>query len=92
MGGPQLGRVLPVHTQTYPSADGSHVGYRGYGIDSIRAFLEDARSLLDGERTPADLEPHRPTLRQALASTAVIEAVNHSLAAKSEWVTVQSPE
>lgn len=84
--------INPYFTQTYPGADGSRSEYRGYGIDSIRAFLEDARSLLDGERTPADLEPHRPTLRQALASTAVIEAVNHSLAAKSEWVTVQSPE
>lgn len=58
----------PYFTQSYPMADGTRQ-YRGYGIDSIRTFLEDVRSLHDGECTPSDLEPHRPTLRQALAST-----------------------
>ncbi len=80
--------INPYFTQTYPSPQGTSREYKGYGIDSIRAFLEDARSLLDGERTPADLEALRPTFRQALQSTAVIEAVNQSLRSKSEWVPV----
>ncbi len=84
--------VNPYFTQTYPSPRGPYREYKGYGIDSIRAFLDDARSLLDGERTPADLEPLRPTLRQALRSTAVVEAVNQSLRAKSDWVSVRSAE
>jgi len=84
--------INPYFTQTYPSPQGSSNEYKGYGIDSIRAFLEDAGGLLDGERTPADLEALRPTFRQALGSTAVVEAVNQSLRSKSEWVPVQSSE
>jgi len=84
--------INPYFTQTYPSPQGSSREYKGYGIDSIRAFLEDARSLLDGERAPADLESLRPTFRQALRSTAVVEAVNQSLRSKSEWVPVRSSE
>jgi predicted dehydrogenase len=82
--------INPYFTQTYPGPQGFSREYKGYGIDSIRTFLEDARSLLDGERTPADLESMRPTFRQALRSTAVVEAVNQSLRSKSEWVPVRS--
>jgi len=84
--------INPYFAQTYPSPQASSREYKGYGIDSIRAFLEDARSLLDGERMPADLETLRPTFRQALRSTAVVEAVNQSLRSKSEWVPVRSSE
>lgn len=84
--------INPYFCQTYPGSHGPSREYKGYGIDSIRTFLEDARSLLDGERTAADLEALRPTFRQALRSTAVVEAVNQSLTSKSEWVTVRSPE
>jgi predicted dehydrogenase len=80
----------PYFAQTYPSPSGTRREYRGYGIDSIRTFLEDARSLLDGERQPADLEGVRPTLRQALSSTAVVEAVNQSLSRNGAWVPVPS--
>jgi predicted dehydrogenase len=80
----------PYFTQTYPSPSSGRREYRGYGIDSIRTFLEDARSLLDGERRPADLEGVRPTLRQALWSTAIVEAVNQSLRANAAWVPVRS--
>ena len=76
----------------YPSPQGSCRECKGYGIDSIRAFLEDARGLLDGERTPGELESLRPTFRQALRSTAVVEAVNQSLGSKSEWVPVRAAE
>jgi predicted dehydrogenase len=82
--------INPYFTQAYPSPQGAWREYRGYGIDSIRTFLDDARGLLDGERTPADLEALRPTFHQALNSTAVIEAVNQSLRSKSEWFPVRS--
>ena len=84
--------INPYFTQSYPSPQGTAREYKGYGIDSIRTFLEDARGLLDGERTAADLEALRPTFRQALRSTAVVEAVNQSLRSKSEWVPVRSAE
>lgn len=84
--------INPYFCQPYPSPHGPFREYKGYGIDSIRAFLEDARVLLDGGRTPADLEALRPTFRQALRSTAVVEAANQSLTSKSEWVPVRAAE
>jgi predicted dehydrogenase len=82
--------INPYFCQSYPTLQGPGHQYKGYGIDSIRTFLEDAAGCLDGEKTPADLEPLRPTLRQALRSTAVVEAINRSLAEKSNWVPVRS--
>lgn len=81
----------PYFTQSYPVGDGTRREYRGYGIDSVRAFLEDVCDLHDGRIAPADLEPVRPTLRQALASTAVVDAVNQSLAAGGAWVPIGLP-
>jgi D-galacturonate reductase len=78
----------PYFTQSYPIADGTRREYRGYGIDSVRTFLEDVRNLHDGRCAPDDLEANRPTLRQALVSTAVVDSVNRSLAADGAWVAV----
>ncbi len=80
--------VNPYFTQTYPITGGHE--YRGYGIDSVRTFLEDVRDLVDGRRTPADLAACRPTLEQALMSTAVVEAVNRSLAGGGVWQSIAS--
>jgi predicted dehydrogenase len=80
----------PYFTQSYPVGDGARREYRGYGIDSVRTFLEDIRNLHDGRCAPGDLEGHRPTLRQALASTAVVDGVNRSLAADGAWVSIES--
>ncbi len=80
----------PYFTQSYPTPDGRRREYKGYGIDSVRTFLEDVQNLHDGRCRPSDLEPHRPTLRQALASTAAVDAVNRSLAADGAWVPVGS--
>jgi len=84
--------INPYFCQTYPTRYGAAREYRGYGIDSIHTFLEDARSLLDGERGPADLETLRPTFRQALRSTAVVEAVNQSLRSQAAWVSMTPSE
>jgi predicted dehydrogenase len=79
----------PYFTQSYPVGDGARREYRGYGIDSVRTFLEDVRNLHDGRCAPGDLEGHRPTLRQALASTAVVDGVNRSLAAEGAWASIE---
>jgi predicted dehydrogenase len=78
----------PYFTQSYPIGDGTRREYRGYGIDSVRTFLEDVQDLRDGRCTPGDLEAYRPTLRQALVSTAVVDGVNRSLAADGAWMPV----
>jgi hypothetical protein len=77
----------PHFTQSYPTAEGSRE-YRGYGIDSIRTFQEDVRMLHDGECTPTDLQARRPTLRQALVSTAVMDAVSRGLRGDGAWVPI----
>ncbi len=81
--------INPYFVQTFPAPSGTHSTFKGYGIDSIRTFLEDVRALYEKEKMPADLELCRPTLRQALISTAVVEAVNGSLASDSQWISVK---
>jgi len=79
----------PYFTQSYPVEDGMRREYRGYGIDSVRTFLEDVQNLHDGRCALGDLEAHRPTLRQALVSTAVVDGVNRSLAADGVWASIE---
>jgi hypothetical protein len=76
--------VNPYFADYLPDADG-RTQFQGYGYESIACFLDDVRALSAGERTLAELEPIRPTLRQSLVSTAVVEAVNESLTHGSEW-------
>ena len=64
------------------------VSYRGYGIDSVHQFLNDVESIERGEMQVSDLEGKRPTFRQSIVSTAVLEAVNKSLENRSKWVAV----
>jgi predicted dehydrogenase len=68
-------------------AEGS-VFYRGYGIESICRFLDDVRDIENGSVKIEDLEDKRPTFRQSLAPTAVLEAVNKSLTNGGKWVTI----
>jgi hypothetical protein len=43
-----------------------------------------------GNATVRSLEPCRPTFRQSMVSTAVVEAVNRSMRGKSGWVTIHA--
>ena len=63
--------------------------YRGYGIESIRTFLEDAVGIESGQSWPEALEGKRPTLKDSLVSTAVVEAVNKSLGASGNWINIR---
>jgi len=65
------------------------VSYRGYGIESIHQFLEDVVRIEKGEIRINDLDKIRPTFKEALISTAVLEAVNKSLKQKGEWVDIE---
>lgn len=67
------------------------VSFQGYGIDSIRQFLVDAAAVEAGTVTLAGLESCRPTFASQAAPTAVVEAVNSSLASNGEWVTIRHP-
>lgn len=75
----------------YTLPGSSAVEFRGYGIESVMTFLQDVAAMTRGDITPASLEGERPTFRDALLSTAVIEAANTSLAKCGEWIAIEIP-
>jgi len=80
--------INPYFTQTYPGGTEGRKEYLGYGIESIRTFLTDVQALFAKAMTLEELEPRRPTFRQALVSVAVAEAVGKSLRNDGAWVPV----
>jgi len=62
------------------------ISYRGYGIDSIHQFFNDAIQIEKGLLKVCDLENERPTFKQSLVPTKVIEAVNRSLVENGQWI------
>lgn len=65
------------------------LSYRGYGIESIRTFLRDISDIEREKIKMSDLENRRPTFKDSLVPTAVLEAVNESLRKNGEWVVVK---
>ena len=63
--------------------------YSGYGIESIHQFLSDVVKIERGSLRIQDLEEKRPTFRQSLIPTKVIEAVNSSLQNNSKWIEIE---
>jgi len=62
------------------------------GHESISQFVHDVfLNLRRGIPLVATLELSRPTLRQSLVSTAVIDSVNQSLADGSAWKEINAP-
>ena len=70
---------------------GGAPAFQGYGYRSIERFLLDVGDVIAGRVDAKALEASRPTLRQSLVSTAVVEAVNQSLRAGGEWRPVDDP-
>lgn len=68
--------------------DNNGYSFKGYGIESICQFLDDVCEIEKGEVKIEQLEDLRPTFKQALISTAVIECVNKSLQNHNRWIDV----
>jgi len=64
------------------------VSYKGYGIDSICQFIADVADIADGRITIKALESLRPTFKESVVPSAVIEAVNKSLKNNGNWVNI----
>lgn len=77
----------PDFCSKYGIRDGE-ISYRGYGIDSIVRFLDDAALIEEGDLPVSALEGKRPTFKDALIPTMIIEAVNRSLKENGEWVEI----
>lgn len=67
--------------------DGS-VTYNGYGIDSVKQFLDDVVAVEDGALSVAELEKCRPTFSQAVVPTVILEGINRSLKNNGRWVKI----
>lgn len=80
--------INPYFAEFLPQPEGGHA-FTGYGYRSIERFLLDVRDLAGGRTELETLERTRPTFRSALPATAVIEAVNASLAGRSEWESIR---
>ncbi|MEC4672943.1 MAG: Gfo/Idh/MocA family oxidoreductase [Nitrospirota bacterium] len=82
--------INPYFTQGYVGEGQASVQFDGYGIESIRTFMNDVRRLFDQEISLNALQAIRPTFQQALISTAVSQAVTESLERGGVWVSVPS--
>jgi predicted dehydrogenase len=79
--------INPYFTQLYRNNE-NRLNVHGYGPHSIQQFLTDVKNLEAGKINLEELETLRPSFQQALPSTAVLEAVNISLAQNSQWIDV----
>lgn len=78
--------INPYFCQPYSNMGIGHTEYRGYGIDSITQFVKDVWYIIQGAHSPEDFEGQRPTFRDALVATAIVEGTNLSLRHDSQWV------
>lgn len=80
-------QINPYFSEFLPDQKGA-TRFNGYGYDSIRQFIEDVLDIKSGKLACKELIHSRPTLKQALISTAVVDAVNRSLVNKFNWEEV----
>jgi len=80
--------VNPYFSEYLPDEDGN-LQYGGYALKSVGRFVKDVQDIRSGKISPAELEDKRPSFKQSLISTAVIDAVNESLEKASQWVEVK---
>jgi len=69
-----------------------NITFRGYGIESIIQFLNDVVDIEAGKIRINDLEGKRPTFKESVIPTIVLEAVNRSLNGNGEWITTNLAE
>ncbi len=82
--------VNPYFGLFYGDTEGARKTFSGYGFQSFLRFLEDVRSVVEGERTADSLHGARPTFRSSLVSTAIVDSANQSLAADGAWVVIDA--
>lgn len=80
--------INPYFTQSYPFGQGKFKIFKGYGIESIKQFCKDVLTIKNGIRQIKDFEDQRPTFKEALISTRVVEAVNTSLKKNGSWIRI----
>lgn len=79
----------PDFCSMYGTAAGD-ISFRGYGIESALQFIDDVCGIESGTLNIAGLEGRRPTFKDSIITTAIIEAVNKSLAENGKWINIKS--
>jgi D-galacturonate reductase len=64
--------------------------FQGYGFKSIERYVLDVCDVAANRVSAKAIEASRPSLAQALVSTAVVEAVNRSLLLNGEWSDIDA--
>jgi len=72
-----------------PYGKNGNVSYKGYGIDSIHQFLSDVMDVEDQKVTIKALEGKRPTFRDSIITTKVLEGVGKSLKNNGKWISLE---
>ncbi|KAK4110657.1 NAD(P)-binding protein [Canariomyces notabilis] len=76
----QLMWYNPFYMRYAPDEDGNFNGQSGYGYVSMEKFVDGCRAINAGELKPADLDAKGlPTLRNTIATTAILEAGRRSI-------------
>ena len=83
--------INPDFSMPYGTEDGN-IHWYGYGIESITTFLNDAVALESGEKSLSELQTPRPSFRESLISTKVVEAAHISLKNQSAWQMIEPGE
>ena len=77
----QLQWINPFYMRYAPDEEGHFGGQGGYGYVSFEKFVDACCAVNAGQLTPADLDARAalPTLRNTLATTAILEAGRRSI-------------
>ena len=78
----------PDFCQSY-GTENSQIRWQGYSIESIVTFLKDVNDIISGNKTPESFGGKRPTFKEGIISTAVVETAGKSLADKGNWKPVE---
>ncbi|KAI8410325.1 hypothetical protein FOFC_10179 [Fusarium oxysporum] len=76
----QLMWYNPFYMKYAPDEDGNFAGQTGYGYISIEKFVDGCRAVNSGKLKPEDLDAKPlPTLKNTIATTAILEAGRRSI-------------
>ncbi len=81
----------PDFCSMYGSRNGD-ISFQGYGVDSINQFIKDVTLIELGQLKVKDLDCQRPTFKESIVPTVIIEAANKSLAEDWRWINVNFEE
>ncbi len=81
--------INPDFCMSYGTTDGN-IRWEGYGIESVRTFINDVVALEEDKISLSDLQSVRPSFQESLISTMVIEAAHLSLKNHSKWQIIDN--